>query len=248
MSEYLLKATGIYKNFSITKNYRKFTTQALKGVDFSIRPDSIIAVVGQSGSGKSTLARVLIGLEKADSGNIYVSCDQKDIQIVFQNPYTSLNPRMKVRDILLEPLMFVMRNKKSQALKEVAKLLSKVGLDGDCLPKFPNQLSGGQAQRVAIARSLTVKPKILICDEVTSSLDVIVGKKIMDMLSELKRDYLSSLIFISHNIALISKYCDDLYIMNNGIVEESGNTKSVLGNPKSIYTKTLINSSRRIQL
>ncbi len=249
MNKPVICAQGIHKVFEIQKGIVRMRVTALSGVDLNVFPGETIGIVGESGSGKSTLARILAVLMKPTNGSVVFSVPlaeiRKNIQIVFQNPYLSLNPRMRIRDLLAEPFLYCQGMSFQAASCEVHQLLDVVELSKDILERFPHELSGGQAQRVAIGRALSVKPCVLICDEPTAHLDVLVSKKIIEMFSRLHADSGVALIFISHNIGLVRCLCDSLVVMKDGVVVEKGNTPGVLSHPQEEYTRSLLAAARR---
>ena len=224
--------------------------KTLHNINFELKKGEILGVIGESGSGKSTLALALLNLIKY-SGDI-AFCDQnyknipnfrafrKNIQIVFQDPNSSLNARFRVRDIIKEGLNIHFKNDNTKD-KRVAEILRFVGLDSSNLSKFPSELSGGQRQRIAIARALILNPQILILDEPTSALDKITQKQVLELLLGLKDEFGLSYILITHDLGIIRALCDSVIVLENGEIVESGG-KSMLESPKNPYTKSLVES------
>ena len=219
--------------------------------------------MGESGSGKSTIARLIAGLVRADSGSIKifdqevannknskeVKTAQHDVQIIFQDPYSSLNPRMRVQDIIAEPIKFYKTASNYNETKQiVSDLLNHVGLSETALLKYPNQFSGGQRQRISIARALASRPKILICDEPTSSLDVSVQAHILNLLKDLQDDLGLTILFISHDLPIIRQMCDRVAVMRKGQICEIGTTENIFKKPKDFYTKELISLIPKINI
>ncbi len=228
--------------------------QVLSGIDLDVPPESCVAVVGESGSGKTTLARCVVGLHTNWTGEITfggtrlepgLRSRSKDtlrrVQYIFQNPYASLNPRKTIGQIVAQPLTELLELSFSQRSERAASALADVSLSAGFLNRFPDQLSGGERQRVAIARALAVEPDLLICDEVTSALDVSVQAVIVEQLRMLQRKRHLAMIFITHNLALVRSIADSAVVLRDGEVVESGPVDQVLERPKHPYTAALIN-------
>ncbi len=228
----------------------------MNGVSLSVKQGKTLAIVGESGSGKTTLAQTIIRLLKPYSGNIvYAGRDlstlsesqmralRSDLQIVFQDPYSSMNPRMLVRDILAEGMKALGIGKSAQAREQrMIELLELTGLDKSSLNRYPHQFSGGQRQRISIARALAVDPKLIICDEPTSALDVSVQAQILNLLKDLQQRLGLSYLFITHNISVVSYIADDVAVMYNGKIVEHGTVEDIILNPKNNYTKKLMSA------
>lgn len=229
---------------------------AVDGVSFTLSQGKILSVVGESGCGKSTLVKSLVGLVPLASGNVKLFgrevhdgkvavdggkamrvCDL--VQMVFQDPFSSLNPRQTVSEILTAPLM-ARKVSFEQAQRRARELLERVSIPVGAMEKFPHEFSGGQRQRLCIARSLMVSPKILLCDEVTSALDVSVQAQILHLLDDLRRDLGLSILFISHDMQVVRAISDDVLVMYFGKVVERGVADEVLTNPQHDYTKKLL--------
>lgn len=234
----------------------KGVVRAVDGVDFALVPSEILGVVGESGCGKSTLARLVLRLEEPDSGHLYFqgedvySLDEKalepfrrQVQIVFQDPFSSLNPRMKVATMLMEPLLVhrVVASK-VEARERVADLMERVGLSRDDLDKYPHQFSGGQRQRVGIARALVLNPRVVVADEPTSSLDVFVQAQVLNLMLELMEERGFSYVFISHNLSLVGQVADRIMVLYLGRVVETGPARELVREPLHPYTQLLVNS------
>ena len=239
---------------------RSFFT-AVDDVSFTLLQGRILAVVGESGCGKSTLAKSLVGLVPLSSGSfrIFGKCVSKGclvddavenrtsvrisdvVQMIFQDPFSSLNPRMTVDEILTAPLV-ARGESREKALARARELLDRVSLTAESLGKFPHEFSGGQRQRLCIARSLMVNPKILLCDEVTSALDVSVQAQILHLLDDLRRELNLSILFISHDMQVVRALSDDVIVMYMGKIVESGPSGEVLSNPKHEYTRRLLDA------
>jgi peptide/nickel transport system ATP-binding protein len=228
---------------------------ALDDVSLNIKPGSIMGLVGESGSGKSTLAKTITGLVMPKSGAMILgdaelpfgkSRDRHHpsrqlVQMVFQDPYSSLNSRHRVGDILMEPLWFYGLVKDAAERKNLAaSMLALVGMQPDAITKYPHQFSGGQRQRIAVARVLLARPKFLICDEPTSALDVSIQAEILNLLKDLQGKFGLTILFISHNLAVVRQMADDTAVLRNGKIEEVGETHALYTAPQAAYTKSLL--------
>ena len=251
----LLKASNITKSYTQKKFLKKFVKIVLNDVSLSLEQGKCLGIIGESGSGKSTLGRIITGIEKADSGvvefegkNIHQKENKdakNDISVVFQNYVSSVNPRFSVAQIIAEPLIIssqVNKNKidKKKIDEEVEKLIKIVGLSEEFLERFPNELSGGQLQRVCIARAIVTKPKFILLDEAVSSLDVSTQVEILDLLQKLKKEYNLSYIFITHDLLTITYICDSVIFFKEGKIEEKINDIRNLKNIKKDYSKRLL--------
>jgi len=251
----LLKASNIIKSYTQKKFLKKFVKTVLNDVSLSLEQGKCLGIIGESGSGKSTLGRIITGIEKADSGvvefegeNIHQKENKdakNDISVVFQNYVSSVNPRFSVAQIIAEPLIIssqVNKNKidKKKIDEEVEKLIKIVGLSEEFLERFPNELSGGQLQRVCIARAIVTKPKFILLDEAVSSLDVSTQVEILDLLQKLKKEYNLSYIFITHDLLTITYICDSVIFFKDGKIEEKINDIRNLKNIKKDYSKRLL--------
>ncbi len=229
--------------------------RAVDDVSISVGSGEIVSIVGESGCGKSTLGNSIIGLVKPTAGDIFLQGQKldtqkakswlhfrKDFQIIFQDPYSSLNPRHTLYEILAEPMLFHKVCTKKTVRDKVAGLLSQVGLSADYMDRFPHAFSGGQRQRISIARALGLNPKVLICDEIVSALDVSVQAQIIHLLLELKNTFNLSLLFIAHDLSLVKAISDRIYVMYFGKVVETSNSAGLFGSPRHPYTRALINS------
>ena len=245
--QFILKKAIFFKN--------RVYLNAVDNVSFDVKKGESFGIVGESGSGKSTIARLIAGLVNVDSGSIKifdqeivnqkntqeVIVAQRDVQMIFQDPYSSLNPRMKVQDIIAEPIKFYQTASNNKEINQiVCDLLNHVGLSETALLKFPNQFSGGQRQRISIARALASRPKILICDEPTSSLDVSVQAHILNLLNDLQDELSLTMLFISYDLTVIRQMCDKVEVMRKGKICEINSTEHIFKNPRDPYTKELI--------
>jgi len=221
------------KNLSVTFRSRGGMVYALKNISFSLEKGEVLAVAGESGSGKSTIANALVGLVPWEKGGVYelfgeninphqkksFSVVRSKVQMAFQDPYSSLNPRCTVLEIVSAPLL-ARGISKSEATEKTKKMLDLVGLSNADLNKFPHAFSGGQRQRIGLARALVLEPKILICDEITSALDVSVQAQILHLLSNLQKELELSLLFISHDIAVMEIIASRIMIVKNGEIQK----------------------------
>lgn len=232
---------------------------AVKNVSFDIEENSIVGLVGESGCGKSTLGRAIMQLEKIESGSIYfndVSLPalkgaqlrkfRKNFQMIFQDPYSSLNPRMTIRDTLDEVLKIHTKLDESWREKRIVELLQAVGLNYEALNRYPHQFSGGQRQRIGIARALAVQPKLIVADEPVSALDVSVQASIINLLSDIRKKNHISFIFIAHDLSVVEHISDIIMVMYLGEIVESGPAHEVVRNPKHPYTKALLSAVPKI--
>jgi len=232
----------------------KKVTKAVNNVSFELYEGETLGLVGESGCGKSTLGKAILQLDKATRGSIFYRGKEisaisenefkrfrKEIQIIFQDPYSSLNPRVLVGEAILEPLqvhnLYFNTNKRKQ---RVLELLEQVGLDQSYYHRYPHELSGGQRQRVGIARTIALEPKLIICDESVSALDISVQAQVLNLLNDLKEKYQFSYLFISHDLAVVKFMADQLMVMNAGKIEEMGEADEIYANPLKEYTKKLI--------
>ena len=231
--------------------------KALNEVSFKLYKNETLGIVGSSGSGKSTLCRALIGLIKVRGGEIKIYDKnlesknnkfykkQKNIQIIFQDPFSSLNPKMTIKNVLKDIFCIQKISDKKQIEKEIKLIFSNLNLpfENDFLNSYPNQLSGGQLQRISLARALLLKPKILICDESINMLDASVKIEILELLRVLQEKMNLTIIFITHDLGVAKKFCDRLLVMNHGKIVDEGMSSTIFSNSKSKYTKSLINTS-----
>jgi peptide/nickel transport system ATP-binding protein/oligopeptide transport system ATP-binding protein len=257
-NEVLLEATGLYKTYTQTSGFfvkKQRVIKALNNVSLSIKKGETLAIVGESGSGKSTLARCLLQLLSLDQGELFFkgknlnSLDVKDkkylkrhIQMVFQDPYASLNPRMKISEILEEGLLIHDLGDKFSRDKKMRDMIKKVGLEVSDLNKYPHQFSGGQRQRIGIARALIVEPELVICDEPVSALDVSIQAQILLLLKDLQKELGLSYLFISHDLRVVRHMADSIAVMHQGKIVEQGSIKGIYEKPKANYTRELLNA------
>ncbi|WP_026657153.1 ABC transporter ATP-binding protein [Butyrivibrio sp. AC2005] len=241
----LLEGKNLNKCFNDKIGY----TNALQDVSFTLSKGEVLGIVGESGSGKSTLLRVISGMIPPSSGSLYFKGEEytgkkprqtgEFLQVIFQNAKSSFDPRMTMEKAILENG----RGKKDK--DEILRLLELVGLEERQLSRRAGELSGGQCQRMSIARAFYSNAEILLCDEITSALDVSTQARVVELLQRLKSDGKLSAVFISHDIALVSMICDRIMVMKDGRCVEQGSTDEVIGNPKDEYTRLLIDSVKR---
>jgi peptide/nickel transport system ATP-binding protein len=228
------------------------TVKAVQKASLEIGHGRSLALVGESGSGKSTLARCIIGLEDCDGGEVILDGDRisgrtrnemrplrRHLQMVFQDPFASLNPRHRIGDIIaLGPT--IQGVPKEQAWDEARELLKLVGLKAEAVERYPHEFSGGQRQRIGIARALAVKPKLIIADEPVSALDVSVQKQVLELLDELRRTLDLSMLFITHDLRVAATVCEEIAVMQHGVIVEQGATADIFANPQHSYTRALL--------
>ena len=254
----LVKINQVSKTFSKDSYlfFDSLKTHALDNVSLEIKYGETVALVGESGSGKSTLGRAIVKLENIDSGDIIVdslninsskSDDLKNLrsnaQIIFQDPYSSLDPRYSVGRSIAEPILIQRQCSRSEAKDRVSVLLKSVGLTNEMANRYPHEFSGGQRQRIAIARALASEPKFIVADEPTSALDVTIQAQILELLNNLKNEKNISLLFITHDLAVVRQISNQVAVMCQGKILEKGPTDSVLDNPQNDYTKSLLSAA-----
>jgi peptide/nickel transport system ATP-binding protein len=246
---FILKASPLGRPLEVLK--------AVNGVDFSVRTGEILGVVGESGSGKSSIARMLLRLDRPTAGQILyrgqnvlklagfaLKSFRRDVQAVFQDPYSSLNPRMTIMQVLSEAWRLNPDVLPREAWRgRAVELLEQVGLPPTALEKYPREFSGGECQRIAIARALALKPHLIICDEAVSSLDMSIQAQVLDLLAELRRELGLAYLFIAHDLTLVEKFADRVLVMKKGQIVEKGPARTVFGSPTHAYTRALIAAS-----
>ncbi|SHJ35178.1 ATP-binding cassette domain-containing protein [Lutispora thermophila] len=228
-------------------------TYAVDGVDLSIDEGKTYGLIGESGSGKTTIGKTIVGLEKPTSGKILYNGQtvnskrarkklgyNKEVQMIFQDVFSSLDPRKKVIDIIAEPLRNYENLTKEEERKKVLELLNIVGMPGDSLYKYPHEFSGGQRQRIGIARAIALNPKLIVADEPVSALDLSVQAQVLNYLKKIQKEFNLSYLFISHDLGVVKHMCDYIYIMHRGRFVEAGTREDIYNNPIHIYTRRLI--------
>ena len=260
MNDVVLETQGLVKHFPITRGIvfqsKVGAVRAVDGVDIQLRRGETLGVVGESGCGKSTLAKLLVALEKPTEGSIMVRGEdmvrlrggklrraRRNIQMVLQDPYTSLNPRMTVGDIIGEPFQIhtevVPRKGRERAVQD---LLDTVGLNPDHINRYPHQFSGGQRQRIGIARALALRPEIIVCDEPVSALDVSIQAQVINLLERLQNELGLSYIFIAHDLSVVRHIADRVAVMYLGKIVETGNDAEIYERPTHPYTQALLSA------
>lgn len=237
MTDLILDVRGLEKTFRAQKKQIK----AVTGVDFSLKRGECLGLIGESGSGKSTTANMVGGLLRPTAGS--VTFFGKHRQMVFQNPVMSFSPRMRLLESIGEGLRYKTNLSRAEIERKALEAMDMVLLKREYAKRYSWQLSGGECQRAAIARAILIRPELLICDEVTSALDVSVQQQIIQLLDNLKRELGLSYLFISHDIALVSSICDRIAVMLEGKIVETGPTREIIHNPQHEYTRLLIRSA-----
>ena len=257
MSDHILSARGLTKVFvtrgdgAVFAGKSRFT--AVDDVSFDVPRGKTLGIVGESGSGKSTTARMIAKLIEPTSGGLEfngvevgrasgaaLAAFRANVQVVFQDPFSSLNPRHTVEKIISAPLRYQGIRPPQGSRVLVRELMERVGLNPDHAQRYPAQFSGGQAQRIGIARALAVSPKLVICDEAVSALDVSVQAKVINLLNELQADLGLSYVFIAHDLAVVRQIADTVAVMSRGRIVEQGDRDAIFGAPQHAYTRTLL--------
>lgn len=258
----ILQVQHLYKTYSSQGSWWKKQApfHAIQDINFEVYPQETIGLVGESGCGKSTLGRSILRLIEPSRGAILYKGEnildykkeqlralRKEMQIVFQDPYSSLNPKMRVVDAIMEPLLVhQLYRSKSQAKERAIELLEKTGLQAEHFERYPHEFSGGQRQRIVIARALALNPSFLVCDESVSALDVSVQAQVLNLLNQLKKEFGFTCIFISHDLSVVKYMSDRMLVMNKGKIEEMGDPDAIYTHPKSTYTQKLIEAIPKI--
>jgi len=253
MSEIVLETRHVTRDYHVSGGLFRpeKIIHAVKDANFKLEKGKTLAIGGESGSGKSTLARILTLIDPATSGELLIEGQPVDItkglskdmrrkvQIIFQNPYGSLNPRQKIGDVLAEPLLINTSMPAAERREKAMQMLLKVGLGPEHFNRYPHMFSGGQRQRIAIARSLMLNPKLLVLDEPVSALDLSVQAQILNLLADLQDEFGLTYVFISHDLSVVRYIADEVMVMYLGEVVEYGTREAVFDNPQHSYTKTL---------
>ena len=259
--ENLIEIKNLEKTYKSEKSFfspKKDDNRVLKNVNLTIKKGEVVSLVGESGCGKTTLANCILKLITPDSGEIlFEGADilkfnkketfdfRKKIQMIFQNPYSSLNPKMKIYETLLEPLVIHKQKNKKERVMEIIKL---VGISESDLKKYPHEFSGGQRQRIAIARALILNPSFIVADEPVSALDVSICAQIVNLLADLKNELNLTILFVSHDLNLVRYLSDKIAVMNKGEIVEFKKTEDIFENPEDEYTKFLLSSIRTVNI
>ncbi|OGO42196.1 MAG: peptide ABC transporter substrate-binding protein [Chloroflexi bacterium RBG_16_58_8] len=260
MTDILLEARDLTKHYPITKGLLQRTigyVRAVDGVSFTVERGKTLSLVGESGAGKTTTAKAVLLLERLTSGSIIFEGKEINnfsrarlkteyrprVQAVQQNPWSSMNPRMKVRDIIAEPLVVNTKQSKEQVRKRVLELLQQVGIGQDCADRYPHEFSGGQRQRLAVARALALQPSLVVLDEPVSALDVSIRAQIMNLFKDLQIKYNLSYLVIAHNLATVRYMSHTVAIMYLGQIVEYGEAEELFEHPLHPYTRALISAS-----
>ncbi len=264
MSENLIEIKNLKKIYTDESSFltiKKEPHLVLNNINLNIKKGEIVSLAGESGCGKTTLANCILKVIEPNSGEILFNGEnilnfnkkqtfdyRKKIQMIFQNPYSSLNPKMKIKETLLEPLQIhkIFKSKKEN-LARVYEIIDLVKISKDDLKKYPHEFSGGQRQRIAIARALILKPDFIVADEPVSALDVSICANIINLLLDLKEKLNLTMLFISHDLNLLRYLSDKIAIMNKGEIVEFGDCEEIFNNPKDDYTKFLLGSIRTIK-
>ena len=258
MSEPLMEVRNVSRTFQLGRGLFSppRLLHALDGVSFDVRHGEVLAVVGESGSGKSTLSRIMLGLDRPTAGDVLIDgrpvgayprrALARIVQPVFQDPYSSLNPRKTVRQLIEMPLVIAGEDAAAERLRKVKELLDILRMPARMLDAYPSQMSGGQRQRVAIARALISRPRIVICDEPTSALDVSVQAQVLNLLMELRAAFRLTYIFISHDLAVVEYIADRVAVLQAGRLIELADVATLFAAPRQDYTRRLLDSAPAI--
>lgn len=254
----LLRVENLKKYYPVKDGILPRTTgyiRAVDGVSFSIGKGETLGLVGESGCGKSTIGKQLVGLEQPTEGSIYykgknlsaIGKEERkkirtELQMVFQDPYSSLNPRKHIFEILSQPMLYHKIADKASVEKEILKILDMVGLSRNVLGRYPHEFSGGQRQRIGIARALSLRPEFIVCDEPVSALDVSIQAQILNLLKSLQKELGLTLLFIGHGLGAVNYVSDRIAVMYLGKIVESGDAKEIFANPIHPYTRALLNA------
>lgn len=238
-----LQVKNLTKSYRIGSFFSKEKKEILKNISFDVKEGEIFSIVGQSGAGKSTIGKILLGIEKEDSGEIVFlgrpleKRKVQEIQMGFQDPYSSLNPAMKIGSILEEPLKVNGVKDKNERRRRVKAMLKEIGLDENSEDKYPSELSGGQRQRVVIGAAMILNPKLVVCDEPVASLDLSIQNQILNLIRKFNREYRTTFIFISHDLGVVYNISDRVLLLYKGEIQELRETVEFFKNPQSEYGK-----------
>ena len=251
----ILEVRNVTRDYTVSGGFMRGNRviRALHGISFALEQGKTLAIVGESGCGKSTLARILTLIDPANSGELLIEGQRIDVttqkvtpelrakvQIVFQNPYSSLNPRQKVGEVLTEPLIINTDIPAAERRERAEAMLEKVGLERSHYNRYPHMFSGGQRQRIAIARALMLNPKVLILDEPVSALDLSIQAQVLNLLKDLQDEFNLTYAFISHDLSVVRYFADEVMVMKDGEVVEHAPRDAIFANPQHDYTRTLL--------
>ena len=257
----VLTARELTRHYEVSRGLFKghALVRALNGVSFELEAGKTLAVVGESGCGKSTLARALTLIEEPSSGSLQIAGTEvkgaskaerkqlrRDVQMVFQSPYASLNPRQKIGDQLAEPLLINTSLSKAERRDKVQKMMEQVGLRPEHYQRYPHMFSGGQRQRIALARAMMLQPKVLVADEPTSALDVSIQAQVLNLFMDLQKEFNTAYVFISHNLAVVRHVADQVLVMYLGRPAEMGPKEDIYNRPLHPYTQALLSATPAI--
>ena len=254
----VLEAKGLTQHYQISRGLFKdsATVKALNGVSFDLQAGRTLAVVGESGCGKSTLARALTLIEQPTAGSLVIGGQdvaqadaarrkelRREVQMVFQNPYASLNPRRKIGDQLAEPLQINTSLSRTERREKVQAMMQQVGLRPEHYQRYPHMFSGGQRQRIAVARAMMLQPKVLVADEPTSALDVSIQAQVLNLFMDLQQQYRTAYVFISHNLSVVRHIADEVMVMYLGCIVEKTSRDLLFERPLHPYTQMLLSAT-----
>jgi oligopeptide transport system ATP-binding protein len=256
----ILEARHVRKSFRRGSFAQRVEHLAVDDVSFALEGGRTLAVVGESGAGKSTLGRLVLRIIEPDSGTVHVDGDditslggeamrrlRPKMQLVFQDPYSCLNPRVPVGRSITEPMLVHLGTNRADREREAVHLLSRVGLGAELAERRPAQLSGGQLQRAAIARALALEPKLIVCDEAVTALDVSVRAQVLNLLLDIQEERNVAYLFVAHDLGIVESFAHDVMVMQGGRVVEEGSITSVFGAPSAEYTRELLSSMPQLR-
>ena len=262
-NEIILKIENLFKEFPVEKGFFKEsneTVKAVQDISLNVKKNEVLGLVGESGSGKSTLGKSIIKLLQPSRGKIYFNNEniseysnkqmikiRQKMQMIFQDPFASLNPRKNILDTLIEPILVHNLMKKNEAINYIKEIINDVGLPIESLRRFPHEFSGGQRQRIGIARALVLKPEFIVADEPVSALDVSIQAQVLNLLEKLKKNYNLTMIFISHDLSVIEFFCDKVAVMYLGHIVEIAPVSKLFNNPKHSYTRALLSAVPKVK-
>ena len=262
-NEIILKIENLFKEFPVEKGFFKEsneTVKAVQNISLNVKKNEVLGLVGESGSGKSTLGKSIIKLLQPSRGKIYFNNEniseysnkqmikiRQKMQMIFQDPFASLNPRKNILDTLIEPILVHNLMKKNEAINYIKEIINDVGLPIESLRRFPHEFSGGQRQRIGIARALVLKPEFIVADEPVSALDVSIQAQVLNLLEKLKKTYNLTMIFISHDLSVIEFFCDKVAVMYLGHIVEIAPVSKLFNSPKHSYTRALLSAVPKVK-